>query len=426
MRDLVAGSILLALGCSAGPQGGAPSGPSAPQVDPPFVAAQPGAWFDGSGNLTVVGPGKRLRLVLSAPISACVAAFGAAGSPEQISARASLPFHVLREACREDHPSILLAEESHTASPGELERSYHEVARCAGAALTLTEGWRPDVVDGADPCPLALGLGWHLPTIQELSGLGLEDRKALAGALFDTEVPGAFGSLLLYAKGKEGELTLATLSPNASEQAPPLSAQKRDQPLFGASVRCVRGSVGKAPPVPVLPHAAACLSEQRKAKSALAGPGAAPPADLLKLRSWLGLAERQPTLLRSSAQLTELEQLLGSSSLERLAREQNEERALTERYAELAEAVDDPAVSAAERQRRQEEFAHLRRRLGGQIVASAAGANSGRSHLGVVLSRLRVLVESAAAAERAQKKRPHLDYEPILQRLRALGADAAP
>lgn len=390
------------------------------------MATEPGAWFDAGGGLTVVGAGRRLRLVLSAPVAACASAQRGAEDLNQVAAHASLPFHLLAEACRDAHPTILLPEEGETASPAELERSYHEVARCAAGDYALGEGWRPDVVASADPCPLALGLGWRLPSLQELSGLGQDDRKAIAGALFDTEVPGSFGSLLLYARGARGELTLASLSPNASDQPPALNPQKREQPLFGAALRCVRDTPGKPPPTPVLPNASACLREQRKARELLSSPGQPPPPDLQKLRGWLDTAEVQAGVLRNQKHLSDLTQLLASPTLERLAREAREERALTERYAELAEGLDEPNLPPAEQKRRRDEFDHLRRRLGGQIVDKAEGASVGRTHLGAVLTRLQVLVESAAAAERAQKRGPKLGYEPILTRLRELGAKASP
>ncbi|MDF3069373.1 MAG: hypothetical protein K0R38_4974 [Polyangiaceae bacterium] len=415
---------LLALACSGGTQLGTEVAARPTPGDAPLVDLQPGAWFDANGSLTVVGAGRRLRLVLSAPVSACTSALAADGGVEA-AARASLPFHLLAEACRDAHPSILLAEEGDTASPAELERNYHEVARCAGADLALGEGWSPDVVQSADPCPLALGLGWRLPTTNEVSGLTMDDRKAIAGALFDTDVPGTFGSLLVYARDPQGELALATLSPAASDEAPPLRHQKRDQPLFGAALRCVRESAGKPPPLPVLPFAAQCLQEQRKGRALLKGAGVPPPLDLQKLMTWLEGAERQPQVLRSPKHVAELSQLLSSVTLERLAQEAREERALTERYAELAEAVDDPAVSAAERRRRRDEFAHLRRRLGGQIVQTGQGTSSGRTQLAAVISRLELMVR-AAATEPPAKKVVRPSYEPILARLRDLGARANP
>ena len=230
----------LSLACSSSGVVASPEHAQAPHPDAPQVAAQPGAWFDAYGNLTIVGAGRRLRLVLSAPIAACSPAFQVAGSAADVATRASLPFHVLNEACRDEHPSILLAEESDTASPSELEHSYHDVAHCAASDWSLTEGWIPDVVAGSDPCPLALGLNWRLPRTDELQGLTVDDRKAVAGALFDTDGQSAFGGLLLYARAPSGELTLATLSPNAAEVAPPLTENKRSRPFFGAALRCVR------------------------------------------------------------------------------------------------------------------------------------------------------------------------------------------
>jgi hypothetical protein len=426
LGTLVAGVSLLGTSCGGGAQVGPDAEAAAPASDAPVVAASPGAWFDANGNLTVVGAGRRLRLQLSAPVLACDGAEPTTRGLADLAARASLPFHVLAEACRDTHPTILLPEESETASPAELERSYHEVARCTGSELALGGAWRPDVLQSVDPCPLALGLGWRLPTAEELSGLGPDDRRAVAGALFDTEVPGAFGGLVLYARDAKGELTLATLSPNAAEQAPAIPPERRDQPLFGASLRCVRDGAGEPPPHPVLPHAASCLREQRKSREQLNRSGVAAPLDLQKLRLWLDVAESQGSAPRTQKQLTELGELLASPTIQQLAREARQERALTERYAELAEAIDDPSVSAAERRRRREEFAHLRRRLGDRIVEAAEGASLGRAHLGAVLARLTALLESAAAAEQHRKKGAKLSYEPLLSRLRELAAQPTP
>lgn len=407
--------------CSAPAQQSPTETPATTTTDAVVVAAQPGAWFDASGNLTVVGAGRRLRLVLSAPIFACASAFEQAGSTEQVATRASLPFHVVGEACRDAHPSILLAEEGDTASPAELERSYHEIARCGGSELGLDEGWRPSALEATDPCPLALGLGWRLPSSQELSGLSLDDRKAIAGALFDTDARGGVGGLLVYAKGAGGEITLATLSPNAAEQPPVLPEERKETPFFGASVRCTKDGVGKPPPLPVLPFAAACLKEQRQKKTQSNNSAAQPPAEVLNLKSWLDLAERTPRLLHDVSQLKELTAMLQSPTLEALAKEAREERALTERYAELAEAVDDPNVSADERQRRRDEFQHLRRRLGGKILESATKTSAGRTQLGALLLRLDQLLAAAENAGPPKKGQPKLDYRALRSRVQELG-----
>lgn len=417
--------------------GGVSAGPAAPHADgarpdAALVAKQPGAWFDAYGNLTVVGPGKRLRLVLSAPISACNSAFESAGAPAELAARASLPFHVLSDACRDAHPAILLAEESETASPSELELSYHEVARCAAAEWDLGEGWVPKVVEDSDPCPLALGAGWRLPSTAELHGLTVDDRKAIAGALFDPDDGSAFGDLLLYARAESGGVSLVTLSPNLAEQAPTLSDTQRARPFYGAALRCVR-TTGPAlqpvPPPPALPNAVACLNQQRKAQArATAQPSGPLAPELQKLKLWLDDAQRTPTRLHDEAQLRELSQLLASPALERIAREEREERALTERYAELAEALDDPAVSSSERERRHAEFARLRQRLGGNIVASAEASGAERTALALALARLQPLLEAAAASGKsAQKlqKGAKADYQGLLGRVHELGEGKA-
>jgi hypothetical protein len=424
---VTAGSALLAA-CSGTSSVAAPEHAETARPDAPIVEAQPGAWFDAYGNLTVVGPGRRLRLVLSAPIAACGHAFQTPGSPADVALRASVPFHVLSDACREAHPTILLAEESKTASPSELEHSYHDVAHCAGTDWGLTEGWVPRAVEGSDPCPLALGLGWRLPNAQELQGLTVDDRKAIAGALFDTQEASSFGSLLLYARGASGELGLVTLSPNAAEQAPSLTDDKRERPFFGAALRCVRedgGLPNTRVPLPVLPEATSCLQEQRKSQSVSAGRALAPlPAELQQLKDWLATAERASAHVRDPVQLNLLSQLLTSPSVERLARDARDERALTERYAELAEALDDPNVSAAERERRHAEFAHLRKRLRGQIVQSAQASGGDRTVLGATISRLYVVLESASQVKPPKKGRAP-DYAPLLARLRELGAGKA-
>lgn len=418
---------VLAISCASSNAGGpGPERPAADKPDAPLVAGQPGAWFDAYGNLTVIGAGRRLRLVLSAPIAACSSAFQIEGAPADVSTRASLPFHVLNDACRDQHPTILLAEESETASPSELERSYHEVARCASADWGLTEGWVPRVVAASDPCPLALGLGWRLPRTDELQGLTVDDRKAVAGALFDAEDRAAFGGLLLYARDAGGDLTLATLSPNAAEVAPTLAEDRRAKPFFGASLRCVRER-GPAPSPqvkpPVLAGAAECLRAQRQAQGLLPPPASVTPVpELQQLKGWVTNAQRNPQLLRSEPGLKELMGLLAAPALDNLAKRARDERALTERYAELAEGLDDPAISEGERQRRHAEFDHLRKRLGGQIVQSAEAAGAQRTELGALLLHLQGMLEAATALPKGAKKAKLPNYGPVLARLRELGS----
>jgi hypothetical protein len=413
-----------ALGCSSSSSVPPPRAPTEPALpNAPVVAAQPGAWFDAYGNLTVVGAGRRLRLVLSAPISACSSALGSRGNAAETVAAASLPFHVLSDACRENHPAILLAEESDTASPAELEHSYHEVARCAGTDFGLLEGWVPQLIADADPCPLALGRGWRLPTTEEISGLSVDDRKNVAGALFDTEDHNAFGGLLVYARSPRSGVSLVSLSPNAAEQPPVLNDDKQARPFFGAALRCVndnptaKSSRGN---FPVLPHAAECLRDQRQAQGRLAvGRQYQPAREVKQLKDWLDAAERVPTYARDSARLHELSTLLAAPALELIAHRARDEQALTERYAELAEGLDDPAVSQGERERRHAEFDRLRQRLGGQIVQNAEAAGSDRTTLAALLSRLQQLLESVAKAKPAKKQRG-LDYEPLRAQLKTL------
>jgi hypothetical protein len=399
------------------------------------VAAQPGAWFDAEGSLAVVGAGRRLRISLSAPITACAPAFESGLAPEQAVERASLTFRVLSDACRLDHPEILLPEESETASPAELERSYHEVARCASRDLGATSGWVPNLLAARDPCPVALGLGWRLPRVAELQGLGVDERKAVAGALFETEDRAAFGSLLLYARDDAGKLALVTLSPNAAEQAPSLSDALASKPLYGAALRCVRDGLPapgtSRPSPPPLPHAAACMRELRGGQAKLrasASPEQLP--ELQKLKQWIQVAAKSPAVLESETTLSELSSLLSAPPLERLAQEAREERALTERYAELAESLDDPNVPEVERERRRSEFDGLRKRLSGKIVQSALVSGADHSALSAVLAHTLQLLEDASARIRARKTGKNVkarspDYSALLARVRELRGEKA-
>jgi hypothetical protein len=428
-------SLLL---CSCSSSSSAP--PNTPEEqaqrpDAPLMAAQPGAWFDAEGSLTVVGAGRRLRLHLSAPITACSPAFEGPGTADQVAERASLSFRVLSEACRHDHPEILLPAEGETASPAERERSYREVARCASHDLGATSGWLPRAVAARDPCPVALGLGWRLPQVAELQGLGVDDRKAVAGALFDTEDRAGFGSLLLYAHDGGGKLTLVTLSPNAAEQAPSLNDDLAGKPFFGAALRCVRDTpptpagATPTPTPPPLPNASQCMRELRASQSKLRVAPQAQLPELQRLKAWLEQVERAPALLQSEASLRDLGALLATPSLERLAQEAREERALTERYAELAESLDAPDVSAAERERRRAEFDELRKRLGGKIVDSAVAGGGERPALSALLARsLQLLEETAARATSGKPKAGKLkqpDYSAVIARLRALRGEKA-
>lgn len=423
-------SVTFAAACSSGAGLGGREPPAPPKADAPLVNADPGAWFDARGNLTIVGAGRRLRLVLSAPVGACGPALERGGGGADLVANASLPYHVLSEACRDAHPTILLAEEGETASRAELEHSYHEVARCAVADFGLTDGWIPKLVEEKDPCPLALGLGWRLPTVEQVTGLTLDDRKAIAGALFDPEDRSSGGSLLIYARASSGELRLATLSPNAVDRAPALDPDKQSQPLFGVGLRCVNDgaaeSLRKTPPV--LPHASACLREQRKAEGRVGSePSPTSAPEVQALRRWLDAAERSPENVHDGRQVLALAQLLASPTLEHIALEARNERALTDRYAELAEALDDPAVPQSERERRRAEFEHLRRRLGSQIVGSAERGGTDRTSLPALLSRLLVVVQAAADPKTKAKapKKARVDYGPVLDRLQSLNGKLA-
>jgi hypothetical protein len=428
--SLVAG---VSLACSSQSVAPATEHDAATKPDSPVVAAQPGAWFDAQGGLAVVGAGRRLRLQLSAPVVACEPAFDGKTSGEELSARASLPFHVLSEVCREAHPSILLTEESVTASPAELEHSYHEVARCAATDLGATSGWVPAVVAASDPCPGALGIGWRLPQAAELQGLTVDDRKAVAGALFEADTAAGFGSLLLYAKAPGGEVTLVTLSPNGSEQPPALSDAQRSKPFFGAALRCVPPASTMAQAeratLPVLPYARECIKALRQAHASRRVAPTPPLAELQKLKAWVEAAQRSPAVAESATSLSELSQLLAAPALERLARDAREERELTEHYAELAEGLDDPNVSAGERERRRAEFGNLRRRLGGQIVQGGVSSGSDRTQLSALLAHLIKLFEAPPAPAIKPGKRPaktkQPDYKPLLVRLHELRGEKA-
>jgi len=110
LRTTAAGLCLLGFAACSSAGSAAPTTAQGaqPAPDSPLVAAQPGAWFDPQGNLSVVGAGRRLRLVLSAPILACNMASKGDASAADASMRAGVPFHVVSEACRDKHPTILL------------------------------------------------------------------------------------------------------------------------------------------------------------------------------------------------------------------------------------------------------------------------------------------------------------------------------
>lgn len=401
---------LLGAACASSGQTGSVTSDAPPAADAPVVAQQPGAWFDADGDLVVVGAGRRLRLVLSAPIAACSPAFQGTATGSELSQKASLPFRVLNEACRQNHPSILLPEEGDTASPSELERSYREVAHCAAQELAASVAWVPSVIAESDPCPLALGNNWRLPETSELLGLDVDDRKAIAGALFDMQDGAGFGSLLLYARGQGGQLELATLSPNSSERAPALDAGLRDKPLTAAALRCVRASVPQPgatrPSPPPLPHAAECLRTMRAEQASLKTAPAPLAPELTRLETWVRQASTTPGMLQTETAQRELSQLLAAPAVERLASEAREERALTERYAELAERIDDPTATPGERERRRAEFDSLRKRLAGQLSQSAVAAGAGRRQLSALLARLDELLEPHAAPSGRPGKKP--------------------
>lgn len=405
-------------------------------AEAPVVPLPPGAWFDARGGLVVVGPGRRLRLELSAPIVACEPAFAEPAEPAALSARASLPFRALGEACRAGYPSILLPEEATTASPSELERAYRDVARCAADDFGATSGWIPAIVAASDPCPAALGPGWRLPQAREFSGLTVDDRKAVAGALFGADERAGLGSLLHYARSDVGEVELVTLSPNAAERAPSLGPSERARPFFGAALRCVREGHAfghEPPPPPVLPHAKQCLESLRALRASARTPTerASAPRELTELRRWVEALGHDPLRLQQEPALRDLAALLEAPALERLAREASEERELTDRYAQLADALDEPGVSAGERLRRRAEFDNLRRRLSGKLAQNAGGAEL-YTELDALLTHLERTLRAPPPAPPSKARKgvartPTLDHRPLVSRVRQLrGESSAP
>jgi hypothetical protein len=144
--------------------------------------------------------------------------------------------------------------------------------------------------------------------------------------------------------------------------------------------------------------------------------------ELQQLKGWVTNAQRNPQLLRSEPGLKELMGLLAAPALDNLAKRARDERALTERYAELAEGLDDPGISEGERQRRHAEFDHLRKRLGGQIVQSAEATGAQRTELGALLLHLQGMLEAATMLPKGARKAKLPNYGPVLARLRELGS----
>jgi hypothetical protein len=238
--------------------------------------------------------------------------------------------------------------------------------------------------------------------------------------------------LLLYAKAPSGEVTLVTLSPNGSEKPPVLGEAQRGKPFFGAALRCVPPTSSSPKPpraeAPALPYARECIKSLRQRQASLTVAPATPPLpELQKLKAWVESQQRSPAVAESEAALRDLTQLLATPALERLAREARQERELTEHYAELAEGVDDPNVSASERERRRAEFDSLRRRLGGQIVQGGSGSD--RTQLSALLTHLVQLFEAppppAAKPGKKPPKTKRPDYQPLLSRLRELRGEKA-
>jgi hypothetical protein len=240
-----------------------------------------------------------------------------------------------------------------------------------------------------------------------------------------------FGSLVLYARDGSGSLALVTLSPNSSERAPELTAEQRSKPYAPAVLRCVRdaaptATVPRSNPPP-LPEAAACLKALRLEQASLHATPAAPPPELVQLEAWLKQASHSPNVLYTEPGQRELLQLLAAPTIETLAREAREEQSLTERYAELADALDAPDVSPSERQRRQAEFDTLRKRLSGQIARSAMASSAQRRQLSALLARLQSLLFDTEQAKKAAKKakRAFVDPAPVQRRVQELQGAAA-
>lgn len=157
-----------------------------------------------------------VRLELSAPLVNCSALTPDPGehidSKEKRVRSSLLPFGYFLKACRGDFPKIVVPEDKRLTKEQAAD-NLAEVAQCVVqnfyAPLNIKSHpyFSLDIFKGIDPCRVALGSSWRMPTEADARYLTREDREA-----FQRFMPGmamgGYETLLTYARARDGDLLL--------------------------------------------------------------------------------------------------------------------------------------------------------------------------------------------------------------------------
>lgn len=159
----------------------------------------------------------------------------------------ALRYDMLLKECPAKYPGIVTPGPTDPpTTPKQNATNLELIATCSYAEYTAKPYWIPALVDKVDICGAELGADWHLPTEDEVNGLGASDRQELAGALATPNASGFFGnfyfSLSVWVRGSDGSLRMGTLAPGATAPVSdlPVPATSKLHYEGGLALRCIR------------------------------------------------------------------------------------------------------------------------------------------------------------------------------------------
>ena len=226
--------------------------------------AGPAAWLLAAVALSVplgsslqaAGEPNLERVELSAPILPKVLILYAAEGEKfpataeaqvTLAHQAALTYDVLLRECPAKYPQIVVPGPGDPpTTPAQNAANFEAIATCSYEQYTAKPYWVPALVDKVDICGTELGAGWHLPTEDEVNGLDDSDRRALANGLATPNAGTFFGNfyfgLTVWARGKDGSLRVADLSPGATAKISdlPVPATSKTHYEGGLALRCLR------------------------------------------------------------------------------------------------------------------------------------------------------------------------------------------
>ena len=160
----------------------------------------------------------------------------------KLAHEASVTFAELLAECPPLYPKIQLATGGAPLTPAQLADNYQAIEQCAYERHTAKPYWVPQLVEDVDICRAELGGGWRRLTGDDLAGLGVDAREAIAASLdFGGGSGGFYFSLRVFVLDDGGVARSGDLATDAVGAAlAPFSDPREhlENPIH--ALRCIR------------------------------------------------------------------------------------------------------------------------------------------------------------------------------------------